>query len=95
MWLGQSKGAREKGKKDRNFSSTCGTQSHDLLLSRQAHYRCAKGEAAIEVLWECCSAYSSSRARFMVKLEELLRDRYADFKLLNSVERTSCIGEGY
>ena len=36
-----------------------------------------------------CSAYSSSRASFMVKLEELLGDRHADFKVLNSVEETS------
>ena len=33
MWLEQSKGVREKGKKDRKFSSTCGTRTHDLLLS--------------------------------------------------------------
>ena len=32
------------------------------------------------MLWECL-AYSSSRASFMVKLEELLGDRYADFEL--------------
>ena len=32
--------------KDRKFSSTCGTRTHDLLLSGQAHYHCAKGEAA-------------------------------------------------
>ena len=38
MWLEQSKGVREKGKKDRKFSSTCGTRTHDLLLSGQAHY---------------------------------------------------------
>ena len=37
------------------------------------------------MLWEC-SAYSSSRASFMVKLEELLG---ADFEVLNSVEKTS------
>ena len=33
----------------------------------------------MHVLWEC-SAYSSSRASFMLKLEELLGDRYADFE---------------
>ena len=43
MWLEQSKGVTEKGKED---SSTYGTQTHDLLLSGQAHYhRGAKGEA--------------------------------------------------
>ena len=44
----------------------------------------------VHVLWEC-SAYSSSRASFMVKLEELSADRYADFELLNSVEKTSYV----
>ena len=46
MWLEHSKGVGEKGKKDRKFSSTCGTQTHNLLLSGQAHYHCAKVEAA-------------------------------------------------
>ena len=32
----------------------------------------------------------SSRASFLLKLEELLGDRYADFEALNSVEKTSC-----
>ena len=44
----------------------------------------------VHVLWEC-SAYSSSRASFMVKLEELLGDRYAAFGVLNSVEKTSYV----
>ena len=44
----------------------------------------------VHVLWEC-SAYSSSRASFMVKLEELLGDRCADFRVLNSVEKTSYV----
>ena len=34
VWLEQSKGGREK---DRKFSSTYGTRTHDLLLSGQAH----------------------------------------------------------
>ena len=42
----------------------------------------------MHVLWEC-SAYSSSRASFLLKFEELLGDRYADFEALNSVEKTS------
>ena len=44
----------------------------------------------MHVLWEC-SAYSSSRASFLLKLEELLGDRYADFETLNSVEKTSYV----
>ena len=42
----------------------------------------------VHVLWEC-SAYSSSRTSFMVKLEELLGT--ADFAVLNSVEKTSYV----
>ena len=41
----------------------------------------------VDVLWEC-SAY---RASFMVKLEELLGDGYADFEVLNSVEKISYV----
>ena len=41
----------------------------------------AKCESMVHVLWEC-SAYSSSRASFMVKLEELLGEKYADFEVL-------------
>ena len=33
------------------------------------------------VLWEC-SAYSSTRASFMKKLQELLEDDYEDFESL-------------
>ena len=46
--------------------------------------------SVVHVLWEC-SAYSSSRASFLLKLEELLGDRYADFEALNSVEKTSYV----
>ena len=47
----------------------------------------AECESIVHVLWEC-SAYSSSRASFLLKLEELLGDRCADFEALNSVEKT-------
>ena len=50
----------------------------------------AECEGVVHVLWEC-SAYSSSRASFLWKLEELLEDRYADFEALNSVEKTSYV----
>ena len=36
------------------------------------------------VLWEC-SAYSSTRACFMKKLQELLEDEYEDFESLDMV----------
>ena len=38
----------------------------------------AERESVAHVLWES-SAYSSSRASFLLKLEELLGYRYADF----------------
>ena len=50
----------------------------------------AECESVVHVLWEC-SAYSSSRASFLLKLEELLGDRYADFEALNSVEKMSYV----
>ena len=41
----------------------------------------------------CCGSVwlivASCRARYMLKLEELLGDRYADFEVLNNVEKTS------
>ena len=37
-----------------------------------------------------CSAYSSTRARFMKKLQELLDD-YEDFELLDNVEKSSYV----
>ena len=46
----------------------------------------AECESVVHVLWEC-SAYTS----FVLKLEELLGDRYADFEALNSVEKTSYV----
>ena len=38
----------------------------------------AERESVVHVLWEC-TAYSSSRASFTEKLQELLGDSYADF----------------
>ena len=52
----------------------------------------AECESVVHVLWECL-AYSSSRASFLLKLEELLGYRYADFEALNSVEKTSYVLE--
>ena len=50
----------------------------------------AECESVVHVLWECL-AYSSSRASFLLKLEELLGDRYVDFEALNSVEKMSYV----
>ena len=50
----------------------------------------AECESVVHVLWEC-STYSSSRASFLLQLEELLGYRYADFEALNSVEKTSYV----
>ena len=41
-------------------------------------------ENVSHVLWEC-SAYSSIRASFMKKLQELLEDDYEDFESLKNV----------
>ena len=42
------------------------------------------------VLWEC-SAYSSTRACFIKKLQELLGDEYEDFESLDKVEKLSYV----
>ena len=42
------------------------------------------------VLWEC-STYSSTRASFMKKLQELLEDDYEDFEWLDNVEKSSYV----
>ena len=50
----------------------------------------AECESVVHVLWEC-TAYSSSRASFTEKLQELLGDIYADIDLLSNVEKTSYV----
>ena len=61
------------------------------LGSREGKSECtlcgAVCESMVHVLWEC-SAYSSGRASFMLKL---LGDKHADFEVLNSVEKTSYV----
>ena len=47
-------------------------------------------ENVSHVLCEC-SAYSSIRASFMKKLQELLEDDYEDFESLENVEKTSYV----
>ena len=47
-------------------------------------------EKVSHVLWEC-SAYSSTRASFMKKLQELLEDDYEDFESLDNVEKSSYV----
>ena len=47
-------------------------------------------ENVSHVLWEC-SAYSSTRASFMKKLQELLEDDYEDFESLEYVEKSSYV----
>ena len=42
------------------------------------------------MLWEC-SAYSSTRACFIKKLQELLEDEYEDFESLDKVEKSSYV----
>ena len=45
----------------------------------------AEYESMVHVLWECLASSSSSRASFLVSC------RYADFELLNSVEKISYV----
>ena len=47
-------------------------------------------ENVSHVLWEC-SAYSSTRASFMKKLQELLEDDSEDFESLENVEKSSYV----
>ena len=47
-------------------------------------------ENVSHVLWEC-SAYSSTRACFIKKLQELLEDEYEDFESLDMVEKSSYV----
>ena len=47
-------------------------------------------ENVSHVLWEC-SAYSSTRASFMKKLQVLLEDDYEDFVSLDNVEKSSYV----
>ena len=49
-----------------------------------------KCENVSHVLWEC-SAYSSTRASFMKKLQELLKYDYEDFESLENVEKSSYV----
>ena len=44
----------------------------------------------VHVFWEC-SAYSSTRASFMKKLQELLENYYEDFESLDNVEKSSYV----
>ena len=47
-------------------------------------------ENVSHVLWEC-SAYSSTGACFIKKLQELLEDEYEDFESLDKVEKSSYV----
>ena len=42
------------------------------------------------VFWKC-STYSSTRASFMKKLQELLEDKYENFEILDNVEKSSYV----
>ena len=53
-------------------------------------WRHSANSTPLHVLWEC-SAYSSSRACFIKKLQELLEDEYEDFESLDKVEKSSYV----
>ena len=61
---------------------------------REGQIECSLCENECEnvshVLWEC-SAYSSTRASFMKKLQELLDDDYEDFESLDNVVKLSYV----
>ena len=49
-------------------------------------------ENVSHVLWECSAKYySSTRACFIKKLQELLEDEYEDFESLDKVEKSSYV----
>ena len=48
-------------------------------------------ENVSHVLWECSAYSSSTRDRFMKKLQELLEDDYEDFESLENVEKLSYV----
>ena len=50
----------------------------------------AECETVVHVLWECL-VYSKIRGIFVVKLQELLGNRYAEFDKINSIEKTAYI----
>ena len=76
------------------FKFRSGTHGLNEELGREGKLECtlcgAECESVVHVLWEC-TAYSSSRASFTAKLQELLGDSYADFDLLSNVEKTSYV----
>ena len=51
----------------------------------------AECESVVHVLWEC-SSYSPCRDNFQEALKQLLGARYAEFKKLSAVEKTSYHG---
>ena len=73
------------------FKFRSGTHGLNEELGRHSKGREGKTEWSLcgdecenvsHVLWEC-SAYSSTRASFMKKLQELLEDDYEDLRTLN------------
>ena len=69
-----------------------GTHGLNEELVREGKTECSlcghECENVSHVLWEC-SAYSSTRACFIKKLQELLEDEYEDFESLDKVEKSS------
>ena len=61
---------RHRGREGKLECTLCGTECESVYI--------------VHVLWEC-TAYSSSRARFTEKLQELLGDSDANFDLLSNV----------
>ena len=68
---------RHRGREGKTECSLCGDECENV--SHVTH-----------VLWKC-SAYSSTRACFIKKLQELLEDDYEDFESLDKVEKSSYV----
>ena len=67
-----------RGREGKSECTLCGAECESVVHS------------VVHVLWEC-TTYSSSRASFTEKLQELLGDSYTDLDLLSNVEKTSCV----
>ena len=70
------------------FKFRSGTHGLNEELGR---HRGREGKTECSLCGNECSAYSSTRASFMKKLQELLEDDYEDFESLENVENSSYV----
>ena len=65
---------RHRGRQGMKECSLCGNECENV--------------SHVLFFWKC-SAYSSARASFTKKLQELLEDEYKDFESLDNIEKSS------